>query len=99
MKISFGIVHHRSYRSAYSIPLGSVANIPKELMPAHRPVWLIVHAFHKEETETLLQYAKDVARLEKINPLFGCTQRSTYRSVGGNVRSLFSGRRLVPVSR
>jgi hypothetical protein len=51
-------------------PAGSVANIPKELIPAHRPVWLIVHAFHKEETETLLQYAKDVARLEKINPCF-----------------------------
>lgn len=51
-------------------PVGSIKNIPKELIPPHRPLWLIVHAFHKEETETLLQYAKDVARLEKINPYF-----------------------------
>lgn len=51
-------------------PEGSVMNIPQKLLPPHKPVWLIVHAFHKEETETLYQYAKDVARLEKINPSF-----------------------------
>lgn len=51
-------------------PAGSVANIPKELIPTHRPVWLIVHAFDRAEIETLFQYAKDVARLEKTNPCF-----------------------------
>jgi hypothetical protein len=68
-----GFIRNRSSEIAslrLEYPVGSVANIPKELIPTHRPVWLIVHAFHKEETETLLQYAKDVARLEKIKPCF-----------------------------
>jgi len=64
-------------------PVGSVANIPPELIPSHRPIWLIVHAFHKEETETLLQYARDVARLENINPCFVVLSDQTIDVFGG----------------
>jgi len=35
-----------------------------------KPLWLIVHSFHQEEVESLIRYAEDQARIEKVNPTF-----------------------------
>ncbi len=35
-----------------------------------KPLWLIVHSFHPEEIESLIRYAEDQARIEKVNPGF-----------------------------
>lgn len=44
--------------------------ISRENIPHAKPVWLIVHSFIREEVEMLVQYAKEVARLEKQDPVF-----------------------------
>lgn len=50
-------------------PTPGTLKLPKEISP-DRAVWLIVHAFIQEETEMLLQYAKDTAQREKRKPVF-----------------------------
>jgi hypothetical protein len=37
--------------------------IPQHLIPIARPLWLVVHAFIKEEVEALVAYAKETARI------------------------------------
>ncbi|MBX2955838.1 MAG: hypothetical protein KF846_06760 [Cyclobacteriaceae bacterium] len=44
--------------------------ISREIIPHAKPVWLIVHSFIREEVESLVRYAKEVARLEKQDPVF-----------------------------
>jgi hypothetical protein len=46
------------------------ARIPKEFIDMDKSIWLIVHAFVREEVESLTNYAKEVARQEKRNPAF-----------------------------
>jgi len=38
--------------------------------PFQEPLWLIVHSFHQEEVESLIRFAEDQARIEKVNPTF-----------------------------
>lgn len=41
-----------------------------EVIPTTKPIWLIVHSFIREEVESLVRYAKEIARLEKQDPIF-----------------------------
>lgn len=50
-------------------PNPDTTKIAKELIP-QKPIWLIVHSFIIEEVESLVSYAKEVARLEKQDPAF-----------------------------
>ena len=50
-------------------PNPDITKIAKELIQ-QKPIWLIVHSFIIEEVESLVSYAKDVARLEKQDPVF-----------------------------
>ncbi|HNV30724.1 MAG TPA: hypothetical protein PKJ83_16380 [Cyclobacteriaceae bacterium] len=50
-------------------PNPDITKIAKELIP-QKPIWLIVHSFIIEEVESLVSYAKEVARLEKQDPVF-----------------------------
>lgn len=44
--------------------------IPRNLIPTGRPIWLVVHSFDKDEVYSLLNYAKDIARMENLLPTF-----------------------------
>jgi hypothetical protein len=50
----------------YSPPVPSRVTHIAQQFPA--PLWVIVHSFHQEELESLMRYAEDQARIEKINP-------------------------------
>jgi len=51
-------------------PAPNPARIPAHLIPEGKPLWLVVHAFIREETEALVSYAKEIAALENYNPVF-----------------------------
>ena len=52
-------------------PIADTSRIlSKEVIPMEKPIWLIVHSFILEEVESLVRYAKEVARLEKQDPVF-----------------------------
>lgn len=42
----------------------------QEIIPTKKPIWLIVHSFIREEVDSLVKYAKEIARLEKQDPVF-----------------------------
>jgi hypothetical protein len=46
------------------------SKIPAAKIPANKPIWLVVHAFNREELEALLNYAKEMAKIERQNPTF-----------------------------
>lgn len=51
-------------------PPAQIDNIISNPLYNHKPRWLIVHAFNKEELESLVQYAQEVARQENLQPFF-----------------------------
>lgn len=51
-------------------PEPNPSQIPIKLIPTGKPIWLVVHSFIIDEVETLLKYAQDCARIEKISPSF-----------------------------
>ena len=51
-------------------PVPHPERVPVHLLPKEKPLWLIVHSFDKEEVLYLLQYAQDIARIEKQEPAF-----------------------------
>jgi hypothetical protein len=51
-------------------PVASPSNIPRDLIPAQQPLWLVVHAFDQTETEQLIQYANEVAAITQQKPYF-----------------------------
>lgn len=44
--------------------------IPANLIPRHKPLWIIVHSSSKEEVEVLYRHAMDIAAIENLNPFF-----------------------------
>lgn len=51
-------------------PLPRVVSTYNYPIPQDLKIWLVVHAFNREEVETLLQYAQDVAVLEGEHPYY-----------------------------
>jgi hypothetical protein len=51
-------------------PLPDISRIPFNLIPKQKPIWIVVHTFKKEEVESLLHYAEEVAALQNISPFF-----------------------------
>jgi hypothetical protein len=51
-------------------PQPAPKRIPTEIIPADKPIWLIVHSFFYEEVEMLIGYAKAIAKMEMEDPAF-----------------------------
>ncbi|MBL7856329.1 MAG: hypothetical protein JNM57_01470 [Cyclobacteriaceae bacterium] len=66
--VKFASVHVASIALEYPPP--HPERIPTSRIPVHKPLWLVVHSFDKEEVETLLYYAQTAARMEKQHPSF-----------------------------
>ncbi len=49
-------------------PVPDASRIPSNSIPKQKPIWLVVHTFKKEEVESLLHYAEEVATLHHIFP-------------------------------
>ena len=55
-------------RAKLEYPKPDPDRISRASIPAHKPVWLVVHSFVREEVELLVRHATEVAALEKITP-------------------------------
>ncbi len=61
---------HELIQLDLNYPLPDISRIPSDLIPKQKPIWIVVHTFKKEEVESLLHYAEEVAVLQNIFPFF-----------------------------
>lgn len=70
-------------------PPAQIDRIASNPLYNNKPCWLIVHTFNKEELESLVQYAQEVARQESIQPFFLVLSDQTIEVANGQCVNYF----------